>query len=388
MFLNQTIRRNRELAETAFMLHQEGRILPDSYVVDVDAFLENARRLLHKAEENHIKLYFMLKQIGRNPYLAKALVELGYSGAVVVDYREGLVMMRHNIPIGNVGHLVQVPGALIKNMVAYGPEVMTVYSREKIMEIQAAAAELGRRQALMLRVYGDFDMIYSGQTAGFHLDELKETAIWIKTECPQLEIKGVTSFPCYLYDETAGDVLPTRNLETVKCAVEILKTCGVDVTLVNTPSATCCHTIDKMVEFGGNCGEPGHGLSGTTPMHAEHDLEEIPAVVYVSEVSHNFMGNAYCFGGGHYRRSHVKHVLVGKSLKDSRDLTVIPPTDESIDYHFGISEECTVGDTAVMAFRFQIFVTRSDVALVKGIRKGCPEIIGIYDSQGRKKEGF
>lgn len=388
MFLNQTIRRNRELAETAFMLHQEGRILPDSYVVDVDAFLENARRLLHKAEENHIKLYFMLKQIGRNPYLAKALVELGYSGAVVVDYREGLVMMRHNIPIGNVGHLVQVPGELIKNMVAYGPEVMTVYSREKIMEIQAAAAELGRRQALMLRVYGDFDMIYSGQTAGFHLDELKETAIWIKTECPQLEIKGVTSFPCYLYDETAGDVLPTRNLETVKCAVEILKTCGVDVTLVNTPSATCCHTIDKMVEFGGNCGEPGHGLSGTTPMHAEHDLEEIPAVVYVSEVSHNFMGNAYCFGGGHYRRSHVKHVLVGKSLKDSRDLTVIPPTDESIDYHFGISEECTVGDTAVMAFRFQIFVTRSDVALVKGIRKGCPEIIGIYDSQGRKKEEF
>lgn len=388
MFLNQTIRRNRELVETAFMLHQEGRILPDSYVVDVDAFLENARRLLHKAEENHIKLYFMLKQIGRNPYLAKALVELGYSGAVVVDYREGLVMMRHNIPIGNVGHLVQVPGALIKNMVAYGPEVMTVYSREKIMEIQAAAAELGRRQALMLRVYGDFDMIYSGQTAGFHLDELKETAIWIKTECPQLEIKGVTSFPCYLYDETAGDVLPTRNLETVKCAVEILKTCGVDVTLVNTPSATCCHTIDKMVEFGGNCGEPGHGLSGTTPMHAEHDLEEIPAVVYVSEVSHNFMGNAYCFGGGHYRRSHVKHVLVGKSLKDSRDLTVIPPTDESIDYHFGISEECTVGDTAVMAFRFQIFVTRSDVALVKGIRKGCPEIIGIYDSQGRKKEEF
>ena len=388
MFLNQTIRRNRELAETAFMLHQEGRILPDSYVVDVDAFLENARRLLHKAEENHIKLYFMLKQIGRNPYLAKALVELGYSGAVVVDYREGLVMMRHNIPIGNVGHLVQVPGALIKNMVAYGPEVMTVYSREKIMEIQAAAAELGRRQALMLRVYGDFDMIYSGQTAGFHLDELKETAIWIKTECPQLEIKGVTSFPCYLYDETSGDVLPTRNLETVKCAVEILKTCGVDVTLVNTPSATCCHTIDKMVEFGGNCGEPGHGLSGTTPMHAEHDLEEIPAVVYVSEVSHNFMGNAYCFGGGHYRRSHVKHVLVGKSLKDSRDLTVIPPTDESIDYHFGISEECTVGDTAVMAFRFQIFVTRSDVALVKGIRKGCPEIIGIYDSQGRKKEEF
>ena len=118
------------------------------------------------------------------------------------------------------------------------------------------------------------------------------------------------------------------------------------------------------------------------------DLAEIPAVVYVSEISHNFMENAYCFGGGHYRRSHVKNVLVGKSLEVSKELTVIPPTDESIDYHFGISDECAVGDTAIMAFRFQIFVTRSDVVLVKGIRKGCPEIIGIYDSQGRKKEKF
>ncbi len=388
MFLDQTIRRNQKLVETAFMLHQNGQILPDSYVIDVDVFLENARKLLQKAEQYHIKLYFMLKQIGRNPYLAKALVDLGYSGAVAVDYREALVMMQHQIPIGNVGHLVQVPRALIRKLVAYGPEVMTVYSREKAQEIQAAAAELGKRQAVMLRVYGDFDMIYSGQTAGFHLDELKETAIWIKQKCPHLEIKGVTSFPCYLYDEKAGDVLPTRNLETVKCSVEILNTCGIDVALVNTPSTTCCRTIERMAAFGGNCGEPGHGLSGTTPMHAKHELEEIPAVVYVSEISHNFMGNAYCFGGGHYRRSHVKNVLVGTTLKNSRELTVIPPLDESIDYHFGISEECAVGDTAVMAFRFQIFVTRSDVVLVKGIHAGCPEIVGMYDSQGRKKEEF
>lgn len=388
MFLNQTIRRNQKLVETAFMLHQGGQILPDSYVVDVDSFLENARKLLQKAEENHIKLYFMLKQIGRNPYLAKALVELGYSGAVVVDYREALVMMQHRIPIGNVGHLVQVPGVLIRKLVEYGPEVMTVYSREKALEIQAAAAALGKRQAVMLRVYGDFDMIYSGQTAGFHLDELRETAIWIKQKCPHLEIKGVTSFPCYLYDEKAGDVLPTRNLETVKCSVEILKTCGIDLKLVNTPSATCCYTIGQMAKFGGNCGEPGHGLSGTTPMHADHDLDELPAVVYVSEISHNFMGSAYCYGGGHYRRSHVKHALVGASFEDSRELAVIPPLDESIDYHFGISEECAVGETAVMAFRFQIFVTRSDVVLVKGIQEDRPVIAGIYDSQGRKKEEF
>ena len=63
MFLDQTIRRNPQLVETAFMLHQEGKILPDSYLVDVDVFLENARRLLQKAGQNHIRLYLSLIHI-------------------------------------------------------------------------------------------------------------------------------------------------------------------------------------------------------------------------------------------------------------------------------------------------------------------------------------
>ena len=61
---------------------------------------------------------------------------------------------------------------------------------------------------------------------------------------------------------------------------------------------------------------------------------------------------------------------------------VTPPTDESIDYHFELSENCNVSDTVIMAFRTQIFVTRSNVALVRGINKGEPKIIGVYDSQG------
>ena len=46
MFLDQTIRRNPQLVETAFMLHQE-EDTPDSWV-DVDVFLENARRLYRR----------------------------------------------------------------------------------------------------------------------------------------------------------------------------------------------------------------------------------------------------------------------------------------------------------------------------------------------------
>lgn len=82
----------------------------------------------------------------------------------------------------------------------------------------------------------------------------------------------------------------------------------------------------------------------------------------------------------------MKYALVGKKLCNAKIFRITPPSPESIDYHLEFSEEAFVGDTVVMAFRFQIFVTRSDVVLIKGIQSGSAEIIGIYDSQGRKKE--
>lgn len=386
MFLDQTMKRNKALVETAFDLHRCGQILPDSYVIDVDSFLANARQILDKAREHDMKLYFMLKQVGRNPYLAKELVKMGYPGAVVVDFREAQVMMDHHIPIGNVGHLVQIPEAMVKSVTAYGPEVITVYSADKIRTINRAAGELGKKQGIMLRVFSENDMIYSGQTAGLRLDELEAAADFVERGCPHVEIKGVTSFPCYLYHEEAGDIRPTNNLETVLMAASMLIRRGYQNLIINTPSATCSQTIGKMAADGGNCGEPGHGLSGTTPMHMYQDMEEIPSVVYVSEISHNFMGRAYCYGGGHYRRSHVARALIGSEFAQTETVAVIPPADESIDYHFGLAKECGVGDTVIMSFRFQIFVTRSDVVLVRGIRDGKPEIVGVYDSLGRKKD--
>lgn len=386
MFLKQTLKRNQLLMETAFKFHQSGNILPDTYILDVDVFLENAKKILYKAQKNNIRLYFMLKQVGRNPFLAKKLVEMGYAGVVAVDYKEALIMMQNQIPIGNIGHLVQVPQACIKRVVAYRPELITVYSYDKIESIEKAAAELDLTQEIMIRVYGDNDLIYSGQTAGFHLDELPELINMIRKKCSHVRIKGVTSFPCYLYSEREETIISTENLKTVKKAAEILETYGCKELILNAPSTTCCFTLDKMKEDGVNCGEPGHGLSGTTPMHVRYDLDEIPSVVYVSEVSHNFQGKAYCFGGGYYRRSHMKYALVGKKLCNAKIFRITPPSPESIDYHLEFSEEAFVGDTVVMAFRFQIFVTRSDVVLIKGIQSGSAEIIGIYDSQGRKKE--
>lgn len=385
MFVEQTRKRNRELVDAAFYFHQSGQLLPDSYLIDVDAFCENGKKILAEAKKHDFRMYFMLKQVGRNPYLAKKLIELGYDGAVTVDFKEALTMLEHEIPIGNVGHLVQVPTAMMEKIVAYAPEVMTVYSLDKVYAIDQAAGRLGKKQGILLRVFGENDMIYSGQTAGFTLDEMKEAVLEIKKNCPNIVIAGVTSFPCYLYKEEIGEIAATENLHTLLAAKERLEELGYHDLIINTPSATCVKTVDMMVRLGGNCGEPGHGLTGTTPLHAVSDQPEIPAMVYVSEISHNFLGKAYCYGGGHYRRSHMSHALVGKDERTARMLTVLAPSDESIDYHFGLSEQCEVGETVVMAFRSQIFVTRSDVVLVEGISAGKPKIVGVYDSQGRKK---
>ncbi len=46
-----------------------------------------------------------------------------------------------------------------------------------------------------------------------------------------------------------------------------------------------------------------------------------------------------------------------------------PFSDENIDYYLSTQKEHPIGSTVIAAFRTQIFVTRSDVAVVSGIQK-------------------
>ena len=384
MFVERLQKDNPKFIEAIVRLQQAGKLLPDSYAVDMEQFRANAKAIVESANAKGIKLYFMLKQIGRNPVLGQELMKLGYAGAVVVDFKEAQVMMRHNIPIGNVGHLVQIPEGMVKEVVAYGPEVITVYTADKVRSISRAAAELGREQKLLIRVFGDGDMIYPGQTAGIHLNDLAAFIEEIR-DLPGIRIAGITSFPCFLYSAEAGDIAPTANLQTVLKAKQILIEQGIEPEIINTPSTTCCRTLELMAEFGCNCGEPGHGLTATTPTHVDSVQPEKACIAYVSEVSHNFDGLGYCYGGGFYRRSHVENALVGRSADALRPMKVIPPSVEAIDYHFGLSEGCCVGETVIMAFRFQVFVTRSDMVLIEGVSSGEPVVSGVWDSLGNQK---
>lgn len=385
MFLEKTIKRNPDLIRAAFYLHQSGQILPDTFILDLDTFRENAVKILAKADKNDIELYFMLKQVGRNPYLAGILKDMGYKGAVVVDYREAQVMMKHHIPICNVGHLIQPPRALLNELVSYGCDYFTVYSPEKIREINACAKEIGIVQKLLVRVTDRGDAVYSGQTAGFSPEEIpklcRETS-----KLSNVKIAGVTSFPCFLYDEEKREIEAAPNMRTLVRAKEIFEKNGVRISNVNAPSTTSVATLEKMKEYPVGSAEPGHGLTGTTPLHAARDLEERPCVVYLSEVSHNFEKKAYCYGGGCYRRGHIQNALVGTDWENARREKVICPALESIDYYFGLEHEAKVSESVVMAFRFQMFVSRSDLCIVSGIRNGDPRIVKIYNSLGDEKK--
>ena len=157
------------MIETAFHLHRTGALLPDSFVVDMDTLMENAKNMLKTAKDADIRLYFMLKQLGRNPYIAKELVKAGYEGAVVVDYKEADIMMKAGIPIGNIGHLVQVPNAQLERVAAYGPEVITVFSKEKIKAIDEETLEFVDITTVEDRLRGKNTIVheFTGKVSGW-----------------------------------------------------------------------------------------------------------------------------------------------------------------------------------------------------------------------------
>jgi len=140
--------------------------------------------------------------------------------------------------------------------------------------------------------------------------------------------------------------------------------------------------------------EPGHGLTGSTPLHAVRDLPEDPAMLYLSEISHIYNGHPYCFGGGLYIDPvfppYDVQALVGAdpdaALGNAVKATLPPPS--AIDY-YGIldpneGKPIRTGDTVIFGFRVQAFVTRAYVVPVSGISKGEPAVEGIWTPHGQK----
>lgn len=386
MFIDALKRQNPALISAAITLWQQGKIVPDSWVIDVDQVMENGQRLLDVARQYGISLYLMTKQIGRNPWLADKLLRLGYEGIVVVDYKEARIMRRAGLPIAHQGHLVQIPSGQISDAVTQGTDVITLFSLEKAREVSIAAVKAGREQSVMLKVYGKNDFLYPGQESGFPLAYLADVVGEIR-RLPGLRISGLTHFPCMLWDEKSDQTMPTPNLNTLVEARRELEGVGVGIEQLNAPSASSCSSLPLLAKYGVTHAEPGHALTGTIPCNQKGDQPERIAMLWLSEISHHFRGDSYCYGGGYYRRGHVQNALVFTPNNDTPlEAKLKPVDDSSIDYYLPLAGEFPVSSAAVFCFRTQIFVTRSDVVLVSGIQRGAAEIVGRYDSLGNALE--
>jgi predicted amino acid racemase len=140
---------------------------------------------------------------------------------------------------------------------------------------------------------------------------------------------------------------------------------------INAPGTTSFATVQALAEAGATQIEPGHGLTGMTPLHAVEDLPERPAVVYLTEVSHLVGDEAFCFGGGLYIDPvfpdyQVKAIVAREPTVAATALRNVEiPVPAAIDYCGMIDAGGAVkpqpGDSVVFGFRPQAFVTRAYV---------------------------
>ena len=381
VFLEATLKNNPELIETAAFFHRKGLIEPNTYCIDLDMVINNTDKMAKVAQKSGIHLYFMTKQFGRNPIIARAIMQAGIKSAVAVDMDEARVLYRNGIKIGHMGHIVQLPGTLLEEAIKMRPEVITCFSLEKALEINTVAEKLGVVQNILLRVINNGDCMYPGQEGGILLKELENVASDIK-KCKNVRLVGVTSFPCLLYNYDSGKIELTPNLYTIVKSAQHLKQMGFEISQVNAPSATCISTIPLLKEIGATHGEPGHSLTGTTPLHSKGLEPEIPSMTYVTEVSHIDKERTYVFGGGFYSRSRMQkaYLPARKLVLKAEDVS-----PESIDYYTALETKgynLPLGETVIYSFRTQIFVTRSKVAVIEGIHQGKPKILGIFNAIG------
>lgn len=391
MFLSTVERRNPGLIAAAVELHQAGEIPAGTYAYDLDAIGVNAGIIAGEAARLGLTPYAMLKQVGRNPDVARTVRAAGIGASVAVDTQCARATTAAGLPLGHVGHLVQVPRHEAPGIAALNPAQWTVFSETKAAEAASAASALGREQDLLARIFAPDDEFYPGHEGGFPAHDVVALADRLDA-LPGARFAGVTTFPALLFDASARTVRPTRNAATLAAAAGRLRYSGRNV-VVNGPGTTSARTLATLAELGVTHVEPGHALTGTTPWHAvttgDDDLPEIPAAVHVSEVSHHHGGRAYFFGGGLYVdpvfSPRPLEALVGSDPDGLARLGAELPPREAIDYYGQLDQQrgtAAAGDTVILGFRGQVFVTRAYTAGITGISTGNPQVAGVWASDG------
>ncbi len=396
MFLDVLRRRNPRLIEESIRLHPAGRIPANSYVIDLDAVEANAKLLRAESDRHGLKIFGMTKQMGRNGSFCAALRRGGIGKAVAVNMADARACRLGRLEIGHLGHLVQIPRAEADAAASLAPDYWTVFNFEKAAEAAWASEQRGRRQDLLARIQTEGDRFYRGREGGFDAADVLRVADRLD-DLHGGRFAGITTFPALLFDAEARAIKPTPNLMTLQRAAEVLARAGRRGIEINAPGTTSSIAMHALAEAGATQVEPGHGLTGTTPLHALEDLPELPAVVYLTEVSHLHHGEAYCFGGGLYIDPvfpdyQVKAVVAREPTSAERALrNVEAPPPAAIDYYGMIDvssggDPIDIGDTVVFGFRPQAFVTRAYTVGIAGLAGDDPRVEEVHDAFGRPVE--
>ena len=392
MFLKALKARNRAFLEAAIALHRAGRVPAGAYLLDLDTMTENARLMSVEAARLGLDVLAMTKQIGRNPPALDALKAGGIDRFVAVDMTCARPIHANGHGLAHIGHLGQIPRHEAAEAAAMRADYWTVCNEEKAAEAARAAAAQGHEQALIARIQASGDTFYSGHEGGFDADAVEAVADALDST-PGGRFAGLTTFPALLFDEASGEARPTPNLATLREAAQRLVRLGRHGIVINAPGTTSARVMAALADGGATQVEPGHGLTGTTPLHARTDLPERPAMLYLTEVSHFHQGRAYCFGGGLYIdpvfAPYPLKALVGPDPEAAfaREVDAGTPDPAMIDYYGQLMPEphhrVAVGDTVIFGFRAQAFFTRACIVPIAGVGRGEPSVEGVWTPDGR-----
>ena len=400
-YMDNLIRRNPLLIEAAISLHRSHQIPPNTYLLDLDAHQKNARAITREAERYGVSNYFMSKQIGRNPIVCRAVINEGIKGVVAVESQEARSLHRYGVKIGHVGHLVQIPLCDTEYVMSMEPEVWTVYNYENAVTVSKIAEKKRRVQNLLVQPVAKDDLMFATMTGGIEEEKFVEEVKKI-AQLTSVKVVGTTSFPCLMYDLGQHKVRPISNFYTaVRAAGRLQSELGLEVKQINVPGHSEAATMEIIAKNGGTHGEPGSGVSGGLPWQVFEDQPEIPAFVYVTEVSHSLGNRLFVHGGGMNfpgggygvfpdgslwvsGTDIAMDTLVGSSRGTAKRVKAKFPGSDPFNYNltlFPDSEQSfIVGDTVVYGFSLpQIFTTRAWHAVVAGVQQNNPRLLGIFD---------
>jgi predicted amino acid racemase len=391
MFLQPLLDRNFQFLNAAVQLHQKGAIDANTYVLDLETVTTNARLLSEKGKSLGVDVIAMTKQVGRNPDFCKAVKAGGISGSVAVDYECGVYSHGAGLKISHIGHLVQIPKSQISRAIALEPALWTIFSLAQAKEIAKIAVENNKVVNVSLRVWDEDCTFYKGHEGGFHSSEVLDVAKQL-SNIKNLKLAGVTSFPALLFDKNTNKLKITKNAELIqKVAVQLEELLGYGL-IRNMPGTTSLDGIEMLAKAGATQVEPGHGLTGTTPLSAVVETIEKPAIAYVTEVMHHHQGRAFVLGGGLYMDPVLGDIPTKAAVfTDSGDFEILEadmPNPGAIDYYAALSPNKSgklppIGSTVIFGFRPQVFVSRG---MTVGIENSStnPRALHHYGSSGAK----